>query len=200
VVAGVAAAVLLASWVLVAVLPVPAWEQRLVAWVNAAPDVVAALLYPVMQAGTVAATVVTAIAVYVLTRDRALALTTAAAGMAAWLLAKGVKAAVGRGRPLEYLPQLDVRDGDGGGLGFVSGHSAVAAALATCLIVATPPRWRVVPIVIVVLVGVARLVVGVHLPMDLVGGWALGVLVAVAALAVMGATTAQGRTSVARAT
>ena len=137
-----------------------------------------------MQFGNAVAPFVAAGIVYLLVREWALPIATVAAGLAAWFLAKGVKRVVDRDRPLTYLPDIDVREGDGTGLGFVSGHSAVAAALAVCVVVAVPPRWRPVPIAVAAVVGLARLVVGVHLPVDVVGGWALGVLVGLAAVAV----------------
>ncbi len=69
-----------------------------------------------------------------------------------------------------------VREGTGAGLGYVSGHSAVSAATAMLAMAALPPRWRPALVGLVVLVGVARMVYGVHLPADVIGGWALGVL------------------------
>jgi len=60
------------------------------------------------------------------------------------------------------------------GLGFVSGHAAVAAALVT---VATPFLTRPARIVAWIVVGVvalARVFVGAHLPWDVVGGVFLG--------------------------
>ena len=142
-----------------------------------------------MQLGNAVAPFVAAIGVYLLARDRALAIATLAAGVAAWFLAKGVKRVVGRDRPLTFLPDIDVREGDGTGLGFVSGHSAVTAALAVCVVVAVPPRWRPLPIAVAAVVGLTRLAVGVHLPVDVVGGWALGVLVGLAAVAVASRVT-----------
>jgi membrane-associated phospholipid phosphatase len=47
---------------------------------------------------------------------------------------------------------------------------------------ALPRRWWPLPIATAVLVGVARIVHGVHLPADVVGGWSFGVLVALGAL------------------
>jgi membrane-associated phospholipid phosphatase len=182
--AAAAGAVLVATWVVASRRPVPRWELRLEAWFNDAPGAVASAAWPVMQFGNAVAPFVIAGIVYLLVREWVLPIATLAAGMAAWFLAKGVKPVVGRDRPSTYLPDIVVHEGDGTGLGFVSGHSAVGAALAVCVVVAVPPRWRPVPIALAALVGLARLVVGVHLPVDVVGGWALGVLVGLAAVAV----------------
>jgi membrane-associated phospholipid phosphatase len=174
-----------AAWAVAVQEPVPSWELDLTERINGAPDALARALFPVMQAGTLGAPLVAAVGILVVRRDRLLALATVGAGLVAWFGAKGVKAVVERGRPLAYLPDIDVREGSGTGLGFVSGHSAVAMATALMVAAAVPHRWRWAVLAIPLLVGLARIVVGVHLPADVVGGWALGALVGVAALAVV---------------
>jgi len=158
------------------------WELDLTQWLNDAPQWVADALYPVMQLGTLTAPLLVALVILVVRRDWALAAATVVAGLIAWFGAKGVKKVVARGRPLEFLPDIRVRDGAGTGLGFISGHSAVAAASAVMLMVALPARWRPAAVVLAVLVGIARIVFGVHLPADVVGGWSFGVLVALGCL------------------
>jgi undecaprenyl-diphosphatase len=162
---------------------VPSWELRLTEWLNGAPDAVAAVLYPVMQLGTLAAPLLVALGILVFKRDRLLAATTIVVGLVAWFGAKAIKAWVERGRPLEYLPGINVRDGTGTGLGFISGHSAVvASAVAVMVMSAVPRRFRAFVLVIALLVGVARIVYGLHLPLDVVGGWAFGALIGFAGL------------------
>ena len=107
-------------------------------------------------------------------------------GLVTWFAAKGVKQLVERGRPLAYLRDVVVREGDGSGLGFISGHSAVAASAAIMAMVVIPRRWRPVAAAIAGLVGVARIVHGVHLPADVVGGWSVGVLLGLGGLAAAG--------------
>lgn len=180
--AAVAAVGLLASYVVARRRPVPGWELHLTEVINRAPDAVATGLYPIMQLGTVWAPLVVAAAIYGLRRDGRLAAAAVLAGLGAWFGAKAVKSVVRRGRPLAYLPQIDVRDGTGVGLGYVSGHSAVAASAAVVAAAALPPRWRPALAVVADTVGVARIVYGVHLPADVVGGWSFGTLVALAAM------------------
>jgi undecaprenyl-diphosphatase len=164
---------------------VPEWEVRSTEWINGAPDAVAWALFPVMQLGTLVAPLVVAVAIAVFRKDRGLAIATAAVGVSVWFGVKGVKHIVERGRPPQYLPDIDVRDGDGSGLGFISGHSAIAASIAVMAIAALPPRYRPVGVVAAVLVGFARIVYGVHFPADVIGGWSFGVLVALAGLWVL---------------
>lgn len=181
-IAVVAVVALAASWVQAVVRPVPAWERSLASWINDAPRWVASALYPVMQAGTLLAPLVAAVLIAVFRRDRYVAVATFVAGTAAWFAAKVVKDVVERGRPLAYIPTIHVREGAGTGLGYVSGHGAVAAATALCVMAAVAPRWRPVLAALVGIVGTARMVVGVHLPADVVGGWALGTLIGLAVL------------------
>jgi len=182
----VAAAIGLGASYLVAVRePVPSWELSLTEWINDAPDAVATVLYPVMQFGTLGGPVLVAAAIVIFRRDWLLSAATVVAGLAAWFAAKGVKRLVERARPVTYLPEIVIREGDGTGLGYVSGHSAVAAATAMMAMAALPPRWRPLLAAVAFLVGIARVVHGVHLPADLVGGWSLGVLIALGALSIV---------------
>ena len=185
VIAGIAGLGLGASYVVAVQQPVPEWELRLTEWINDAPDALATMLYPIMQAGTLGGPIVVAAAIGLFKRDWLLSGATVVAGLVAWFGAKGVKRIVERDRPLTYLPEVIVREGDGTGLGYVSGHSAVAATAAVMAIAALPRRWRPLPALVAVLVGLARIVHGVHLPADVVGGWSFGVLVALGALGIV---------------
>ena len=64
---------------------------------------------------------------------------------------------------------------------FPSGHSATAFACATVIAWASP-RLAVPAFVLAALVAWSRVYVGVHWPLDVLGGAALGVLVATALL------------------
>ena len=62
---------------------------------------------------------------------------------------------------------------------FPSGHAATSFAAATILSFARP-RWAPVFYVLALAVGFSRVYVGVHYPLDIVGGAVLGVVVATA--------------------
>jgi len=95
------------------------------------------------------------------------------------MLAKGVKGVVERGRPFAELGGDVVRaPAVTEGLGFVSGHTTVAFALAAVLSPYLSRHWRVTAYVLAATVGLARIVVGAHLPLDVVGGASLGLLLA----------------------
>ncbi len=182
VIAGIAAAAMVASYAVAIQRPLPDWELRLTERINDVPDWVGSALYPVMQMGTLAAPIIVAVLIAIFRRDLVLGAAVVVTGLVTWFAAKGIKKIVERDRPLSYLPEIVVREGDGSGLGFISGHSAVAASAATMAMVALPRRWRPLAAVIAVLVGIARIVHGVHLPADVVGGWSFGVLLGLAGL------------------
>jgi undecaprenyl-diphosphatase len=64
----------------------------------------------------------------------------------------------------------------------------ITAAIAGILTPVLPGRWKVVPWVVVALNGFARIYVGAHNPLDVVGGIALGLAIACVLDAVIAAT------------
>src|SRR5262249_30882150 len=136
----------------------------------------ATMLWPLMQLGALWGPFVVAGLIVAFRRDWLLAGVTVATGTVTWFTAKAIKHTVERGRPGAYIADIIVREGKGTGLGFPSGHAAVAAATAVLSLAALPRRARPLPIVLVFVVGVARIVYGVHLPVDVIGGWAFGTI------------------------
>jgi membrane-associated phospholipid phosphatase len=98
-----------------------------------------------------------------------------AVGIGGWWAAKGVKALVRRGRPASLLGDVAPRRGTpSDGSGFLSGHVTVATGLATVAAPHLGPVGRPLAYGLVGVVGFARLHVAAHLPLDVVGGVALG--------------------------
>jgi len=164
--------------------PIPGFEVDVNRAINGAPDWVARTLWPVMQLGTLWAPILIAVVIGWWGRNRLLAVCLVVAELFTWTSVHLLKEAVDRGRPPVYLDDVVVRDGVARGLGFPSGHSATAAMTALVCMAAVPRRHRWALVVVAVAVGIARIVHGVHLPADVIGGWSYGVLVGVATLAV----------------
>ena len=132
-----------------------------------------------MQAGTVA-TVPAVSALALVTGRRRLAARLAVGGTIAWLGTKLVKPFGGRARPQGVLPDVTIREGIQGDLGWVSGHTAVATTLALVAAEELPATARPLLVGIVGTVGFGRMYVGAHLPHDVVGGAGLGLMISAA--------------------
>src|SRR5262245_27441089 len=81
---------------------VPEWEQDVVRWFVSAPDWVAAMLWPIMQLGTLLIGVVAVGLVATVAFGLRRGVTVIASGVLAWFLARVVKDVVERGRPVEF--------------------------------------------------------------------------------------------------
>lgn len=94
-------------------------------------------------------------------------------GTLAYLLAGVAKDIWGRARPNDILADVANLDYIVRGPGFPSGHMALATALGLTLAYYLPSyRWLF--FVIILLVGVSRMYLGVHFPLDILGGFAIG--------------------------
>jgi undecaprenyl-diphosphatase len=151
-------------------------EVRAFRALNELPDQLFPPVWVVMQAGALGAAPLAA-AVASATGRRRLAGHLLAAGAGAWVMAKVVKRFVQRPRPEALVPGCRCRGQDATGLGYVSGHAAVVSALAAAALPELGPRGRTAALAVVPVVGLARMYVGAHLPLDVVGGVALGVAV-----------------------
>ena len=138
------------------------------------------MLYPpawaVMQLGTLGAAPAAAGAAW-LAGDRELAGRLLAGGTGAWALSKVVKRLVQRPRPAALLPGTRRRGREAAGLGYLSGHAGVAVALGAAALPRLAPAGRALTLATVPVVGLTRIYVGAHLPLDVAGGAALGVVV-----------------------
>jgi membrane-associated phospholipid phosphatase len=137
-------------------------------------------LYPpawaVMQLGALGAAPAASGAAW-LAGDHELAGRLLAGGTSAWALSKVVKRLVQRPRPAAMLPGTRRRGRDATGLGYLSGHAGVAVALGGAVLPRLGPGGRILTLAAVPVVGLTRIYVGAHLPLDVAGGAALGLVI-----------------------
>ncbi len=151
-------------------------EARAFRAVNGLPDCLYPPAWVIMQLGTLGAAPAAAGAA-LLGHDRELAGRLLAAGTGTWALAKLVKQLVRRPRPATLISGTRRRGRDASGLGYVSGHAGVAIALGVAALPHLSPSGRAGVAALVPIVGLSRIYVGAHLPLDVVGGAALGLAV-----------------------
>ncbi len=160
-------------------------EHQVFRVLNDVPQPAVLPLAVTMQAGSLAAVYVVA-AGALIGRKRRLAVTVAVTGTAVWGKCKLVKQFVGRGRPSAHVENVTVHGSPQSGLGFPSGHSAVAFTLAALVTPYLPRAARPVAWGVAATTAVARMGVGAHLPLDVIGGAAGGLAAAAAARLIAG--------------
>jgi membrane-associated phospholipid phosphatase len=168
---------------LVAMTPgVSRFEQFVFRTVNGLPPVLELPLATVMQLGSLGAVLASA-GLARLADRRDLAVELLLSGGISYVAARAAKIMVARERPGLLLTDVLLRGRAQSGRGFPSGHAAVAAALATIGARRFPPTAGRAAWASAGTVSVARIYVGAHLPVDVVGGTALGFAIATAVAA-----------------
>ena len=154
------------------------WDTSLFRILNQVPAAAASVLMPLshlfLPAGIIA--VVMLAVVYVVARNRSVlpvAAGAVAAG-AAWLMAHVTKAIADRSRPYEVMADAVLRQQPAHGTSFPSSHTAVTLAVAIALVPFLARPLAVVGIGYAVLVGWSRVYLGVHYPLDILGGAGIG--------------------------
>lgn len=180
-----AAAVLLLSAAGVHRHSVAGLERSVFHLINNSVTVPFLVVWPVMQIGNIVAVPVTA-AIAAMTLRFRLAFSILLGGGLTYWLAKVVKHFVIRGRPDTLLADVHIRGAAAQGLGYVSGHAGVVALIATVAVPYLGRRGRFVICGLALLVCLARIYVGAHLPLDVIGGAALGCAVGAALRVLLG--------------
>jgi membrane-associated phospholipid phosphatase len=166
-----------------------AWEVTVFQAINGLPESLRTVLWVLNQYGT-AVTIPVATALALLFRRWFLAVALAISGVAVYLLAKVIKEYVVRGRPAAILEGVVERETfSPDSLGYPSGHAAVAWAITIILLAYVGRPWQIAAIVLAIVVPLVRMYVAAHLPLDLIGGAALGVTVASAVNLLLGVPT-----------
>ena len=154
-------------------------ERSLFRAVNDLPSWLYRPLWIFQQFGNIVVAVVVGVGVALALRRWQVAIAVVVGGFLKLRFEETVKDVVQRSRPGTSIGDVHLRgDVSVGGLSYVSGHAVITSVVAGLLTPILPGRWKLVPWVIVVLNAVTRVYVGAHNPLDVVGGVALGLVIA----------------------
>ena len=172
---------------------VGSFELRVFHAINGLPDALTPVMNAAQLLGVLAVGPVVAAGALILRRWRlAIAALVVTAGKL--LAERTVWELVQRSRPGKTIPDAVVRAGSpASGVSFVSGHVVLVTGLAWVITPYLRGRWRIVPWVVVAFVSFARVYLGAHAPLDVVGGLGLGLLVGGLANLAVGVPGADGR-------
>ncbi len=144
--------------------------------VNELPSVIEPIFSFISLAGTIGFVLVISI-VALIRKHYAHATKFLLGGVSAWLIVKWIKTFEIRERPFEILQNVKVRENIDSLIGYPSGHAAVSTVLAVLAYQYIPKRYHKFVTWLVVLVWLSRLYLGMHLPVDIIGGFAVGLAI-----------------------
>ncbi len=193
---GVALGVAVVAGVVASSGTVADWEASIFHAINDLPDWLYRPMWVFQLAGLLLVPVVVAIGAAVFRRWRLVAALIVFVPLKLFVEKAIVKQLVERerpgtticGAPDDFDPTCGNFRGDVPleGLSFVSGHAIIAWGVAVLLWPVLPGRWKLVPVAIAVLNAVARVYLGAHNPLDVIGGGAIGIAIGAVLVVVFG--------------
>lgn len=154
---------------------IPAWEYSIFRTINNLPDNFYPVIWIFMQYG-VFVTIPIAAMIAAFFKQYRLAVMMLLGGIAIYFGALFLKGIVNRGRPGDLLPDAVLREQFRHlSLGFTSGHTAVAATIATFAHRYLPRGWQIMSLFTLAVVAFGRIYIGGHFPLDVIAGITLGV-------------------------
>jgi membrane-associated phospholipid phosphatase len=152
-------------------------ELRIFDMVYGMPDSLRPLALLVTQLGNAWIVVGLVGLLFVIRWNPTLALVVLRNAVVAYAAIQLFKWIVDRPRPMLLITEVTSREMNVFGNGFPSGHVAIATVLSLTLMPYLPKTLRWLPVVWIGLVAWSRIYLGVHAPLDVVGGFILGLLV-----------------------
>ena len=198
IVAGVGTVLFLLSALLVR-LGATGWDERLYAFLNRVPRSAADALTPLSRVFLPAGLTIMVLvaATCAVARDRSVfpLLAVATSAGLGWVAANLAKSIEMRLRPYEALADAVLRQGPASGTSFPSSHTAIAFAVAIAVIPFLPRPLVVAGIAYASLVGLSRVYLGVHYPLDVIAGAGIGIAVGGLMLALVAFTERRSTTA-----
>jgi membrane-associated phospholipid phosphatase len=161
-------------------------EQRVFHWINGTPTFLFTPMRVAQLLGILAVGPIVAVAAAVFQRWR-LVLAAVIVTVAKLAAERIVWHFVQRERPGTTIPDAIVRGNTPtSGVSFVSGHVVLVTGLAWVITPYVRGKWKLVPWAVVALVAFARIYLGAHAPLDVLGGIGLGLVVGAVASLIAG--------------
>lgn len=149
------------------------WEIKIFNSIYHKPEFIYPIMFFVTQSGSIHMLAILLL-VGVLIKNYAFLTKLLLTSTLAFLIAGFAKEIWGRVRPNEVILGVSNLDYIVRGPGFPSGHTALATAMALVVSDFLPQRLKFLAYIWIILVAYSRLYLGVHAPLDILGGFAIG--------------------------
>lgn len=149
------------------------WEIDLFNFIYNLPDFLHPIFFVLTQLGSIF-TLGLLLVFYLLKARYHIVIRLLMAGTLAYLISGFAKDIWGRARPTDMLLDIVNLDYIVRGPGFPSGHMAMATVLALTMAHYIPRKYHWVVAVWIIGVGLSRMHLGIHFPLDILGGFAIG--------------------------
>jgi membrane-associated phospholipid phosphatase len=155
---------------------VPGWERAVFRAINGLPGWLHRPMWLVQLLGVIVVPLLVAAGAALWRRWRLALALVLLAPLKLYVELDLLKHLIERGRPGQNEPGAILRGVPPAGLSFPSGHAIVAFGIAVLLAPYLRGPWRVAVFALAALVGVARIYLGAHNPLDVVAGAGAGML------------------------
>ncbi|SHN88349.1 undecaprenyl-diphosphatase [Geodermatophilus obscurus] len=149
-------------------------EEAVFDWVNRWPDRLEEPLWLFQLLGVLGVPLLVAIPALALRRWRLVLALVLLVPLKLLVHGEVVKGLVQRQRPESTLSEVVLRDVPSAGVAYPSGHAVITAGIVVLLAPYVRRRWLAVLVALALLNAVARVFLGAHAPLDVVGGAAVG--------------------------